>query len=394
MRLIPWITCLLLVLASVASVATPAAARPAEAAAEPCRNGAFASGALWRICTPAGGWNGDLVVYAHGYARPGTPLSIDTRLYNGDDLATLVQNLGYAFATTSYRRNGLAIVEGQADIRELVAAATSVLGRAPGHAYLVGASEGGLIATLLAEESPQVFDGALAACGPIGDFGRQIDYFGDFRVLFDYFFPGVIPPSPISVPQSAIDGWLSLGGGAFKVYAAVSSPPNQQQTQQLLGTAAASLQAPIDATNLLTGTIGVLSYNIYATNDATARLGGNPYDNHDRIYGGSNDDGKLNGAGGVQRFTAAPAARAAIAQSYQTSGDVAIPLVTIHTMRDEIVPIWHEQLYQAKAQAHGRAVTQITIDRTGHCNFTNAELIAAFRILAPVRTTFLPIVKG
>ena len=34
---------------------------------------------------------------------------------------------------------------------------------------------------------------ALALCGPVGDFAGQIDYLGDFRVLFDYFFPGVIP---------------------------------------------------------------------------------------------------------------------------------------------------------------------------------------------------------
>jgi len=32
----------------------------------------------------------------------------------------------------------------------------------------------------------------LAVCGPIGSFQQQIDYLGDARVLFDYFFPGVL----------------------------------------------------------------------------------------------------------------------------------------------------------------------------------------------------------
>jgi hypothetical protein len=29
--------------------------------------------------------------------------------------------------------------------------------------------------------------GGLAICGPIGDFGQQINYWGDFRALYDYF---------------------------------------------------------------------------------------------------------------------------------------------------------------------------------------------------------------
>ena len=31
-------------------------------------------------------------------------------------------------------------------------------------------------------------------CGPVGDFQKQIDYLGDFRVLFDYYFPNIMPP--------------------------------------------------------------------------------------------------------------------------------------------------------------------------------------------------------
>ena len=49
----------------------------------------------------------------------------------------------------------------------------------------------------------------MAACGPVGDFAAQIDYFGDFRVLFDYFFPGVIPGGPVDVPAQVRASWTS-----------------------------------------------------------------------------------------------------------------------------------------------------------------------------------------
>ena len=59
--------------------------------------------------------------------------------------------------------------------------------------YLVGVSQGGLVCTLAVEQNPGIFSGGLSLCGPIGDFRRQINYWGDFRVAFDYFFPNVIP---------------------------------------------------------------------------------------------------------------------------------------------------------------------------------------------------------
>ena len=49
-----------------------------------------------------------------------------------------------------------------------------------------------------------------------------------------------------------------------------------------------------------------MGYNIMATNDAMAKLGGNPFDNMDRVYSGSADDLALNAA--VSRFSADPVA--------------------------------------------------------------------------------------
>ncbi len=161
-------------------------------------------------CVPESGWNGDLVVWAHGYIAFNEPLGFQHLTVGNLYLPTFIQRLGYAFATTSYRQNGLAILEGADDIRELVADFPAATGAEADLTYLTGASEGGIVTALLAEQSPELFDGGLSTCGPIGDFQRQLNYIGDFRVLFDYFFPGIIPGSSVEIPQELIDNWESV----------------------------------------------------------------------------------------------------------------------------------------------------------------------------------------
>ena len=169
---------------------------PAQAAAQlppGCVQGSvpLPGGALSLYCVPTA-WNGQLVVYAPGYTPPYLPKGF-YQLTTPDgtvSLPQLVMSLGYAFATTSYRRTGLVILDGADDVRELVAAFPGATGKTPSRVHLTGVSEGGLVATLLAEQSPDIFSTALAACAPIGSFRQQITYLGDFRALFDYFFPG------------------------------------------------------------------------------------------------------------------------------------------------------------------------------------------------------------
>ena len=137
-------------------------------------------------------WNGQFIVYGHGYTFAGLPLSIPAEVAT---LAPFVLSQGFAFASSSYRVNGLAIKEGTEDMAAL---ATLVRQEALAHfgattvpVLITGASEGGAVTTLAAEQYPGVFQGALSTCGPTGNFQRQIDYLGDFNVLFNYFFPDV-----------------------------------------------------------------------------------------------------------------------------------------------------------------------------------------------------------
>ena len=243
---------------------------------------------------------------------------------------------------------------------------------------LVGVSEGGLITTLATEQYPAVFNGGLAACGPIGDFRRHANYVGDFRVVFDYFFPGLIPGSAVSIPDPLIANWSTYY--TTTVVPVITAPGSAISVTQLLNVTGVPYD-PGDPATIAEGISQELWYNVHGTNDAIAKLGGQPFDNHDRIYSGSLNDAALNA--GVGRYTASPAALAELEAHYQTAGRPLVPLVTIHNTHDQTVPYWHETLYRDKIVANNFAYRHdlIPVDSYGHCNFTLGEITSALTLL-------------
>jgi hypothetical protein len=64
---------------------------------------------------------------------------------------------------------------------------------------------------------------------------------------------------------------------------------------------------------------------------------------------------------------------------YETSGQLTLPLVTLHTVGDELVPFWHEVLYAAKVDISGDgSFIPLPVVRYGHGNFTLNEVAVAF----------------
>jgi pimeloyl-ACP methyl ester carboxylesterase len=342
-------------------------------------DGTQASGAKYRICMPAFSWNGDLLVYAHGYVAPNEPIGIPEDQLNlgGTYIPDAANLLGYAFATTSYSVNGLAVKQGLLDLADLVSIFRSqhpTLKRV----ILVGVSEGGLITTLATEQYPGIYNGGLAACGPIGDFRQHTNYVADFRVVFDYFFPGLIPGSAVSIPEALIANWPTYY--TTTVAPVIAAPGSAISVTQLLNVTGVPYDPSVPAT-IAEGISQELWYNVMATNDAVAKLGGQPFDNHDRVYAGSLNDTALNA--GVLRYLGSPTAWAEIEAHYQTAGRPLVPLVTIHTTNDQTVPYWHQTLYRAKVVANNLTFRHdlIRVDRFGHCNFTLSELIVALQLL-------------
>ncbi|OIP37892.1 MAG: hypothetical protein COW41_01215 [Deltaproteobacteria bacterium CG17_big_fil_post_rev_8_21_14_2_50_51_6] len=344
--------------------------------ADGCTNGTQSSGAIYRICMPQE-WNHDLVVFAHGYVSPYEPVGIPEDqlvLPDGTSVPGIVNSLGYAFAVTSYSKNGLAVKEGISDVVDLVTIFKSDHPLTD-KVYLVGASEGGLITTLATETHPDVFSGAMAICGPIGNFCKQVNYWGDFKVVFDYFFPGVLPGTPAGVPDDVVSNWETYQKA---IVSAILKRPHA--TEQLLMVTRAPID-PNDSDSVIETVLGILWYNSFATNDAINELNGSPYDNKGRIYTGSDNDFRLNLL--VKRFKADKAALVNIAAGYQTSGNLSVPLVTVHNTGDPIVPYWHEPIYRLKVFSSGASLlhNNIPLFRYGHCNAKASEVLAAFAIM-------------
>jgi pimeloyl-ACP methyl ester carboxylesterase len=343
-------------------------------------DGVQASGSIYRICMPTSGYNGMLVVWAHGFQDAGTPVSIpeDQLCTPNFCLPELVNGLGFAFATNSYSKTGLAVLQGEADILDLVKIFAAQHAQ-PRKVYLVGASEGGIITTLSVEQHPNVFSAGLAACGPIGDFQYQLNYFGDARATFQYFFPTAIPGDPFNPSPGLVANWSTYYESTVKPI--VFDPANRHLLDQWVRVA----HLPFDSDNYL-GTVGVsvrdvLRYSVVNLKDAATTLGGFPFDNALRWYSGSDNDLLLNLA--VRRVSADPAAVAAM-MSYNATGVLRRPLITLHTLRDQQVPYAHEQFYALKTLLSGSLFTRhlpIPIDRFGHCNFTRDEALFSFAVM-------------
>lgn len=327
---------------------------------------------------PANCFNGTMILFAHGYVPVGAPAGTwESQLFlpDGTNLPALINGLGFGFAASGFSKDGLAILQGMND----TAALTTLIEGLPipvKKFFVTGASEGGLIATKLVEQNP-LYDGGVAVCGPVGDFQKQVNYFGDVRVLFDYFFPGVLTSaggSAISIPPALIAGWAST----YEPAVANAVNANPLATIQLINTA--GIEVGLGLSNAANAITGALWYNVFATADAQATLGGNPYENIGRVYSGSLNDAKLNAT--VARFSEASAALTQI-PNYDTSGLLKVPLVTLHTLADPIVPYWQEPLYAAKVQAEHSSseLSEIPAIAYGHCNVSAGDAEAALAIM-------------
>ena len=155
--LAPLVTFLCLLLISTAELpAAPTAPSPA-----PTLETGEINGAKFTLARPAeiAAWNHHVLLIAHGYRDTKAPLIAD--LFP-DQLATkTLLAEGWIVAKTSYRRNGLVIADGLADLDALRAHIVQNYGT-PTRVLLEGESMGGLIVTLAAERAPALYTGAIA----------------------------------------------------------------------------------------------------------------------------------------------------------------------------------------------------------------------------------------
>lgn len=384
MALLPGV--LTLVLACSDNPAGPATEQPAVLASVTAGGprvlkGEIGPGALYGLYLPAD-WNGELVIYAHGFRPTAWPIILpDSADPTGDPrYAALRDSLlerGFALAWSSFSENGFATQDGVIRTRQLLGIFTSRLAR-PERTYLWGLSMGGAVVLQLAQQNPELFDGVLTECGSAMGLTGSVNHRFDTRVLFDYYFPGVIPGSAVQFP-AGVDFPTQVQPG---VIAAILANP-----------AAAIELAAVDQVDLQYNTFAELVQTLVTsftfstawwwTGDLYDAVNGMPfYDNTEVRFTGSADDAALNL--GVQRYAAHPSARNEMSRWFTPTGQLNMPVLNLHTRRDPVVPVMALSQFAALVESAGSShlLLQRTVDRFGHCALTLPEEIAAINDLA------------
>jgi pimeloyl-ACP methyl ester carboxylesterase len=333
-------------------------------------DGSTGPGSLYRLARPAN-WNGDLVIYAHGYVYPDQPVALPPE---GDQFIGMFGAQGFAVAFSSYSENGSVVKDGAQRTHQLLGIFTSKFGK-PNRVYLGGASMGGLIAIKLAETHPEAYVGVLAACAVAGGEQRNADYRAHVRVLFDFFYPGVLPGTAAFLPNGTDVGTQIIA----PAIAAMTANP----TPALWIALVSQTPAPFaNGAELVESIVTALASNAGDLTDVVLTKGKPYFDNRSTVYSSAALPAALLGAinGGVQRFDASPAALASLDHNYTPSGSLQIPMLMLSNVRDPIVPGFNQASYLAVATANGASslLVQRQVNTYGHCVFTPTEIGTAF----------------
>jgi pimeloyl-ACP methyl ester carboxylesterase len=349
-------------------------ARLSGIAAEGTFEGDIGPGAHYVISVPEN-WNGDLVLYAHGYTAPIFPVGVppgEEVLVDG--LRALALQGGLAFAYSSYSQTGLGLKDASLRTEQLANIFTSLVG-SPRRTFLVGTSFGALAALKLVEAHPERYAGLLSLSGMIGGVRAEVDYISNVRALFDYFYPGVLQGNVLELPP----GFDLTTDLIVPVANAIQTNP--QPALEL----AQVTQTPIPFSNgqeLAQSIIQALVLQAVELQDLLERTHGQSFfDNTQTVYTGNLPPELLADLNAqVERYSEGQAAARLLEKYYDPTGDLRIPMVSLHTTLDPVVPIFHEDLYRSQVEAHGELadLLQIRIDRYGHVAFTPEEIVSAF----------------
>lgn len=371
-RLAVFIGCVL-----VATLVSPGAAQTHV-------SGALGPGSTYEIDVPAV-WNGELVVYAHGIVQAEQPV-VPPTIQDGYNLfRDALLAAGYAVAASSYSSNGWSLADAVRRTHQLRGIFRSKAG-APARTFLAGHSMGALAIVKMVEKYPGQYDGALPMCGPLGGALDEIKYAGDARLTFDFFYPGLMPGTVFDIPPATeFVGPPTPSLLFLQVYSALLSDP-----ARLFAWATAAHLPFADGTELVSSALYVLGFGVRYTNDLIERMNGKtPYDNTDTPYVTVTPDLTAALNAGIVRYEADRAALNYYTRNYEPTGDIGVPVVSLHTTRDPAIPFSHETKFAATVAAAGRSdlLLQRAPSRWGHCAFTPAEVQGAFSDLVQWVTT-------
>ena len=338
------------------------------------------NGAGYRIEVP-NPWNGSLVMWAHGYRGTGLELTVD----NHPLRVFLIAN-GYAWAASSYSKNDYEPVQGAKDTHAL----TKLFKRKfaePTRTYITGASMGGHVTGIVAEQWPHSYDGAMPICGVLGDY-ELFDYFLDFNLAAQTLsqvgaqFPFDSDYLTVTVPATKLGLGVTPPGFPFALN------PAGQNFKSLVQLRSGGVRPVFDQGFLFWNGVvpGDFLFGLGVGDGTLPRHRGVVVQNSDVVYQFDTNRALTSAERSfnheIQRVTADRKSRDF--DVFSTTGDLRIPMLTLHTLGDLFVPFHMEQVYAKRVAAHhaSRLLVQRATRDFGHCSFTPTELVTTFVDLA------------
>src|SRR5512143_3535730 len=192
--------------------------------------GSTDGGAFYKIVVPDQ-WNGDLVIWNHGFS-----LAPPARVNDLGPIAELQLFEGYAVAASSYQQAGWALFKSRNDLQNMVGVFKDKLGT-PKRLFLTGGSLGGLV-TVAAIENANIGNvaGAFPYCGAVAG-SRNWDAALDLRLVYDAVCGGVpgaaIPGGAEGLPSQASFTQKNLEA-AVNACTGILTPPASRTSGQNL----------------------------------------------------------------------------------------------------------------------------------------------------------------
>ena len=355
-------------------------------------------------------WNGTLFLYSHGYVAPGRPNPAT------DSPSLLISawllDHRYAIAGSSYRSTGWAIEDAFKDQIALLDLFNERFSR-PKRVIAWGASLGGIITAGLVQRHPDRFAGAIPICGvlagAVATWNTALDGAYAFNTLLAPNSPPYVslvgingPQANLAVARQIFNAAASTPAGQARIalVAAISDVPGWiDPTKPAPAPADYAAQEAAQATWL---SLVDLPFQFQFRGELEARAGGNPswntgvdYAHQLAISSSSAEVAALYSAAGLDlaadlralnsgaRIAADPNAVAYLDQYITFDGKLSVPVLTMHTIGDGLVPPQQETAYGDAVRAAGKQdlLRQVFVNRAGHCTFSDAETITVIEAM-------------
>lgn len=316
-------------------------------------------------------WNGQLVMWAHGYRGQGTVLTVDPPAYG---LRQTFVDEGYAWAASSYTDNGYDVRSGVVSEHSLARHVGHLLRHDPRRIYLVGVSMGGQVIGRSLEQYRGFYAGALPMCGVLGD-DRLFDFFTDYNLVAqDLAGVRAYPPPAdyLTADVPAIETTLGIAG-----LTPGQNPTNAlgRQLQAITVQQSGGPRPGADA-----------SFSIWKdflfsleTPDTGGTLAQNPGRLAQNIFTRYTPNTPVDVNRTVQRITPTDLRSRltlALTQVPRIVGEPRVPVLTLHGLGDMFVPFSMEQDYAREVARHGESglLVQRAVREAGHCEYTPNEV--------------------